>query len=529
MSREMSRRGDHSRTTIGVFPAGAQAARARLLGALEQTLPVRFEGRADGDWHGLGAAVCFGGEADPAMPVPALVALDAAARGGNGRVELADAARLDRRLRGAVLAEDGVGSAAPLAPGSGQEVLAATAAGPVWVAGERGARVAVAPDELGADEALRERLRPGRFLALLALVHFLREVSASNAWTPPPLRAAFVVDDPNLHWPSYGFLRYRELVAHADAHGYHVALATVPLDGWFAHPAAARLLRERPDRLSLLVHGNDHVHWELGVQRSERQTLELLAQAQRRVAGLERRAGVAVDRVMAPPHGRCSDGSLRGLVRTGFDALCRRPPHPGVDRVLAAWEPADVHTAGLPIVPRARFGRDRNELALDAFLDRPLVLYGHHGDFAGGLDLFAESAAAVNRLGDVEWTSLGQIAGTGALTRRAGRRLEIRLYARRVAIVVPEGVDELAVELAAGHQEPGRETVVAGATRASLAGRAAVMSARPGAVELALVRDDAVDPRVLASPRPHLRPLVRRLVTEGRDRVQPLAPRRARR
>src|SRR5437588_776228 len=87
------------------------------------------------------------------------------------------------------------------------------------------------------------------FVALLALVHFLREVSAEHRWTPPPLRASFIVDDPNLHWPSYGFLRYRELVAHADAHGYHVALATVPLDGWFAHPAAARLLRERADRL----------------------------------------------------------------------------------------------------------------------------------------------------------------------------------------------------------------------------------------------------------------------------------------
>jgi len=38
----------------------------------------------------------------------------------------------------------------------------------------------------------------------------------------PPLRACFVIDDPNLHWPSYGHLDYRRMAEHARRGGYHV-------------------------------------------------------------------------------------------------------------------------------------------------------------------------------------------------------------------------------------------------------------------------------------------------------------------
>ena len=45
-----------------------------------------------------------------------------------------------------------------------------------------------------------------------------------------------------------------------------------------------------------------------------------------------------------------------------------------------------------------------------AFLDHPVVLYGHHEDLAGGLEPLARAAEAVNRLGDVHWMSMGDIA-----------------------------------------------------------------------------------------------------------------------
>jgi len=510
--------GNH--TTVGVFPPRAHAARKGLFGALERMLPVHFEPRTEGEWRGLDAAVVLDDIVDSTLPVPTFAAAKVPRSGSSGRVRLGDSPALDRRLRGVDIAEEGIGSFAPLAPADDEQVVAASDDGPVWVAGRRGARVTVAPGELGTHETLGDRLRAGRFLGMLSLVHFLRDVSAEHAWTPPPLRASFVVDDPNLHWTSYGYLRYPELVAHADRHGYHVAFATVPLDGWFAHPAAARLLRARRDRLSLLVHGNDHIGRELAAERPE--PVAVLAQALRRVGRFEARSHVEIDRVMAPPHGACSSETMRAMALTGFEALCRRPPQPGVETPLAGALPADVHPSGLPALPRAKFGHDRGELALAAFLDRPLVLYGHHGDFADGLDRFAEEAAAINRLGEVEWVPLGRIARSSFLTRRAGARLEVRLFARRASIDVPEGVDELVVELPPGHAEPERETV---ATARFADGRATVAVRGGGMIQLALERVDAVDVSTVPSPPWRPWPLVRRALTEGRDRIQPLARR----
>ena len=68
--------------------------------------------------------------------------------------------------------------------------------------------VASAPAELDPEEPLRARLAPGRCLALLALVHLIRGVLGERDADTGPLRAAFVFDDPNLHWPSYGHVHY---------------------------------------------------------------------------------------------------------------------------------------------------------------------------------------------------------------------------------------------------------------------------------------------------------------------------------
>ena len=58
-----------------------------------------------------------------------------------------------------------------------------------------------------------------------------------------------MLDDPNLHWPTYGFLDYAALVGSAKKHNYHVAIATIPLDGWFVHSAVGQLFRENTAHL----------------------------------------------------------------------------------------------------------------------------------------------------------------------------------------------------------------------------------------------------------------------------------------
>jgi hypothetical protein len=283
-------------------------------------------------------------------------------------------------------------------------------------------RATCIPDELEAGEALRERLRPGRSRALLELARFLRALTAPGPASP--LHAAFVIDDPNLRRPRYGHIDYARLLDDARAHGYHVAIAMVPLDARLAHARAEKIFREGARNLSLCVHGNDHDGPELGRPTSEIDALTLVAQALRRTAAFERRTGLAVDRVMVPPHERLSEPVARALRTCGFAAVSTTRPYPWVADTLerhwlarppdagplAAWGPVDLVAGGLPVLLRAEFNHPREDLALRAFLGQPLILYGHHDLLAEGPDALAEAAAQINRLGDVRWCSLGTIA-----------------------------------------------------------------------------------------------------------------------
>ena len=303
--------------------------------------------------------------------------------------------------------------------------------------------------ELDADEPLYALLSR-RALAAVALIHFLRAVSAPAGWRPPPLRATMHFDDPNLRWRSYGFINYGELLEHADAHGYHVAMATIPLDAGRPNRAAAALFRERPDRLSLVFHGNDHIKGELMAPKDVAGATAVAAQALRRVERFERRSGLHVDRVMTPPHGMCSEHMTRALGALGFDALAAIYPRPWTDRfpadpLLAGWRPADW-VGGCAVIPRIPLSSSVADIALRAFLDHPVVLYAHHEDVAEGLEPLATAAAAVNRLGDVRWMSMGDIAASNGDRRLAGDSAVVRPFARRLRLAAEPGARTLRVQ-----------------------------------------------------------------------------------
>ena len=519
---------------IGVCPPREQVKRERLFAALEKVFPARFEARRPGEHRGLDALIVLGDES--LIPVGGPRRLVMRQQDGSaplpGLVRFAASPLLDRRLRGWACEDARAGGLVDCAnEGEADRVVASCGRSALWVRStcvEGVDRAALAPEELDGDELLRDALVPGRWLALLPLVHFLREVCAELAWTPPPLRAAFIFDDPNLHWPSYGHIRFAELAEHGDKHGYHVAFATIPLDSWFVHKRAARLFRERPDVLSLLAHGNDHVRAELTRPRPEDEAMSMLAQAHRRLAELERRSGVEVSRLMVAPFGLCSPELMRALLRAGFDGLCHSWPVSRTrDRILAGWEIADVVEGGFPVFSRQPLTTPSNELVWRSYLDQPLILYGHHGDVAGGLDILSERAADVGHFGDVQWASPARIARTSFLMRSEGATLRVRPYSRNFAVDLPDGVERVVVELPHSHGEPERESALleAGSVRASTRFENAI--ARPfethGAarVEVRLVRDDAVDVASTPSPRRQVFPILRRLGTEARDRLLP--------
>lgn len=530
---------------VGVFPAAEHGRRRALLAALEEAFPVRFESRQRGEMRGLDAVLELAGEgrgaeAD-ALGLPALSMLRAEPPAGGQLLTntLAREPQLDRRLRGAALPDAHLGAA----PGAALEaperatVLASGPSGPTWTRAGGRERSLLAPAELGAGEALRERLYRSRSAALLPLVHFLRELTAPIRWQAPRARASLLFDDPNLHWPSYGFVKLGALSEHARARGYHVALAMVPLDARFAHPAALRALQESCGAISLLVHGNDHNGGELGRLATESEAVALATQALRRVRAFERRTGAAVDRVMVPPHEECSEATPRALLRCGFEAISMTRPYPWLAQPprtwlarppgvgpLAGWAPADF-ADGLPVLLRHPIvDRDGPELVLRAFLDQPLILYGHHDDLREGLGVLGDAVDEVNRLQETRWCSLGEVAAASFETRLDGTRLAVRPLSRRIRLEVPDGATEIQVS------DPPGSRLERPAPRLSVDGRPArfgePVDVLPGATVVLEVRaGEEIDVRTAAAPR--RRPLVvaRRIVGESRDRLLPLVSR----
>jgi hypothetical protein len=558
---------DEPRKRVGVIAERAITGLEPLFASLEHVFPVRFEPTDSTDLERFDGVLVLDPSAlgdDPTalgdmprglmpgdlMPrdLPRLIISSGAARHREEHVVigLSEDSGLARPLRGAAIPERTmVGEPSFPAPESSR-VLASIGRTPVWwQVGDACESLCVSSyslPELGEQETLREHLRAGCFMGLLPLLHFLDLVLGAQGWTLPPLRASFVIDDPNLHWPSYGFLEYQDLVNHASRHGYHVGLATVPLDGWLINSRAASLVRENRTVLSLLIHGNDHVARELGRLLTSQEAEPVIAQALRRIAALERRSGVAVDRVMAPPHGACSEQALAAMFRLGIEAACISRPYPWRDRLpaptpLAGWHPAEMVAGGLPVLPRYSLSLPREDLVFRALLGQPLILYGHHQDFAHGLDLFAQAASDINALGDVQWGPLSAIARGNYSTLRVGETLRVKLHARRITIKAPAGVSALRIEVDEPLGGPGwrhlthatgpLETTFAEGLDMTFADGLAVTEQLPiidpaASIEVMLAADRPLDPAQASSTGFRPWPWIRRTLVEGRDRVQPL-------
>jgi hypothetical protein len=528
------------RSVIAVRPPAALAARPRLFAALEAAFPVTFRPWAP-DAPAPDAVIALA--RDPGAPtadelpdvgVPVLVVGDRAEDAAPvDRVRVCDDSAIDRRLRGISVGDRLVGS--QLAPVTGRDdVLAVADAAVAWTRSSGPSpveRVRCALPELAPDQVLSALLW-GHTVVAVVLVGFLRALSAHDGWEAPPVRAAFLFDDPNLRWRSYGFIDYRRLVEHADAHDYHGSMAMIPLDAGRPHRPTVSLFKRRRDRLSLVFHGNDHVKEELVRPRQPDDALAMAAQAMRRIERFERRCGLPVDRVMTPPHGLCSENVTRALGAVGFDALCAIHPIPWTgdpppSALLAGWEPADF-VGGCAVIPRRTLDCSAAEIALHAFLDHPIVLYGHHEDLARGLEPLAEAAERVNRLGDVRWMALGDMALANHTQRVSGDRLSVAPYARRVLVSPPAGASALVVQEprhAHGDAELGGWSLGAGPTQ-PFGAEAPIEGDGPLEIRLRGARD--VDAGQVAPPAWRPWPKLRRAATEMRDRALPLRPARAR-
>jgi len=417
---------------------------------------------------------------------------------------------------------------------SGMVPLAQAGDRPVWLVraespGLFHCRVNLPLTGLAAAEEIIDGLQESEFISLLPLVDFVRRVSAEHAWVRPGLRATLIIDDPNLHSPRYGYIDYARLAERARQVGFHACMATIPFDGWYVNPQAAKIFRDFRDVLSLTVHGNDHEAKELARAVSADEAARVVAQAVARTEAIERESGLAVARVMVPPHGACSGVYLEALARAGFLGATTtrgavwehsdgRERQPGSGMALAEI----VH--GLPIIHRFRFNSDRwrHRVAVSAYLEHPLLAYGHHGDFSGGLDAFDEVARRITDLG-ATWVSPADLFATNFETRLESRTRWVRPFSRQVVVPAETADAELRCDLgefadailSTNIYSSGNSPVDRRLTPNVAANVSVVYSRR---IAIRVASSNPIDSLVTPARRTLVSSAARRLLSEGRDR-----------
>lgn len=538
--------------TIGICSQTLSPGLKTTFDVLGEALGVSFEERAFEDDQSVSGWIVLGADRTFASRLgrvtrPCYVVLGDAELlpcGSSSRVTFAHRPEVAEVLRGRDIIADDAVDAKALPPWlSDVTPLAFKDGSAVWAIQQRDHcrhhYVALPPPELNGGEALFNHFSGQRMARLLALVLFVRSLAEDQCWEPPPLQATFMFDDPNLHWTSYGFIDYGEMVRHAVRGNYHVSMATIPLDGWFIHPPTSAIFKKNTDRISLLYHGNDHASKELARFDSAEAMQRMLRQAVGRIAKVEARTGLRVARVMAPPHGACSEIALSEMARLDFEAVCVSRGSLRYHNSRAAWtraigmKPCDI-VAGLPVIPR--FGltnQCRNDILIAALLRQPIVPMTHHQAVADGYGLLDEMASFVNSLGEVGWRDMATISRSLYSRRRDDATLRVRMSSKRISVPVPAGMTRIQVDrpwVEDSAAEPLFWRTMTDDRRWRIAPHPEAIAIQAGrTIEIASGPSGATLTEAHAAGPRRLTPVARRFLTEVRDRALPTIHRISRR
>jgi hypothetical protein len=275
----------------------------------------------------------------------------------------------------------------------------------------------------------------GFFAEIAPYMMFLRKSFGEYAWHTDDDYANLTIDDPWL-CESYGNLNFAELLREMDRAGFHTTIAYIP---WNYDRSSAsqtvKIFRDRPDRFSLCVHGNNHDHREF-YSYEEKPNSEWPArpltdqeadirQGLARIEVFEKENDLSVDRVMVFPHGIAPDETLGLLRKYNYKATSN-----------AGYVPLDTPLPTDPLFwlrrVSGRFGGglaslDRAEpanlieadIAIDLFLDNPVAFVEHLRFFSDSRAAFNPFARKVNSIQPaVKWVGLGELAEHLYLMRR---------------------------------------------------------------------------------------------------------------
>jgi hypothetical protein len=252
---------------------------------------------------------------------------------------------------------------------------------------------------------------------------FARHAAGEYGWHSPAHYANLTIDDAWLAEP-YGHLNFYSLLVEMEKHNFHTTIGFIPWNFDRGDKAAISLVRAHPTQYSVSIHGDNHDHMEFCQRTWDGQLRPLpdgeqAARLRQAIARMERfRAltGIPYDRFMIFPHERFPAATLRFLKKYNYDAMANEGLVP-LDRQQPKGDrlPTAVSTSfeNFPSLWRRSAEKpfDEYALAIDAFLERPLLFYVHHRYFAAGANAFDSTADFINRIDpEVKWTGLGNVA-----------------------------------------------------------------------------------------------------------------------
>jgi hypothetical protein len=285
--------------------------------------------------------------------------------------------------------------------------------------------------------------QPPMFASMAALILFLHYAGGDRVWHSPAAYANFTVDDPWLRQP-YGYVNYEELVQHARAHNFHATVAFIPWNFDRSQSSVVSLFRENPDKLSISIHGNNHVHQEFGPLASHAlsEQVENMRQGLARMEKFRALTHIQYDPVIIFPHSIAPEATFSELRKNQYLGTANSLNVPsdatapgGADFALRT---ATLRFGDFPSLRRYSAEADipPAQIAIDAFLGNPILFYAHESFFASGMDAFDKTADLVNGLQPgTRWDGLGSIIRHLYLERRrSDGKYELRAFSSKLEI-----------------------------------------------------------------------------------------------
>lgn len=279
------------------------------------------------------------------------------------------------------------------------------------------------------------------FCETVPLVMYLKWAFRDVCWNSRETSGCLVIDDPPLK-PRYGFLRYSEALELMDQHNFTTTIAFIPWNWSRTNSRAVGMFRNRSDRLSLCVHGSDHMGSEFATRSTARLDWSLKI-AKQRMELLRERTLLPHARVMVFPRGAFSPEAGRALKLNGFVAAVNTEVAPELAEnqttIADLWSMAILKYGTFPIFTRRYLTHGIENFAFDGLLGKPCLIVGHHEAFRNGGHELADFIDKLNALKwNLRWRSLGDVVTRSFPTRNQGDGTKvIHMFAENLVIDNP--------------------------------------------------------------------------------------------